>query len=217
MLLAQDSPDIASLSVSGHDEEMGGFHLLSKLITISLSTSPLSISPPTLPSSSVTKSAQAHWHCTFTTIPAFFLRHRFSSMVWLFFLDHLDTHSHKSKDVVLPFFFLLSKKIVSSSQFVVVSSSVGAIVPPTTIGEAEANNEEEEALEVIELEFLVVVEEYIFFSKMANRNSNARTEMVVFVWVWIIIIIDTVLVVVKLEDDGSIVPKERTFLAIDNT
>jgi len=78
----------------------------------------------------------------------------------------------------------------------------------TTTGDAEANNEEE-ALEVIELEFLVV-EEHIFFSKMANKNINARTEMALFVLVWIIIIIiiDIVLVV-KLEYDGNGSERER--------
>eukprot|EP00751_Fragilariopsis_kerguelensis_P044653 CAMPEP_0170992936 /NCGR_PEP_ID=MMETSP0736-20130129/10036_1 /TAXON_ID=186038 /ORGANISM="Fragilariopsis kerguelensis, Strain L26-C5" /LENGTH=82 /DNA_ID=CAMNT_0011418481 /DNA_START=154 /DNA_END=399 /DNA_ORIENTATION=- len=79
---------------------------------------------------------------------------------------------------------------------------VGSTQFATTTGDAEAKNEEEAFDEVIELVFLVV-EEHIFFSKMANKNIKARTEMVLFVLVWIIIIviIDIVLVV-KLEYDG---------------
>mmetsp|Transcript_10980 Transcript_10980/g.12546 ORF Transcript_10980/g.12546 Transcript_10980/m.12546 type:complete len:118 (+) Transcript_10980:215-568(+) len=86
---------------------------------------------------------------------------------------------------------------------------VGSTQFATTTGDAEANNEEEALDEVMELEFLAV-EEHIFFSKMATRNINARTEMVLFavVWIIIIIIIDIVLVV-KLEYDGSIESRKR--------
>mmetsp|Transcript_38747 Transcript_38747/g.44256 ORF Transcript_38747/g.44256 Transcript_38747/m.44256 type:complete len:99 (-) Transcript_38747:34-330(-) len=86
---------------------------------------------------------------------------------------------------------------------------VGSTQFATTTGDAEANNEEEALDEVIELECLVV-EEHLFFSKMANKNIKARTEMVLFVLVWIIIIviIDIVLVV-KLEYDGSIEFRKR--------
>jgi len=134
--------------------------------------------------------------------PAFVLLHRFFSL-FFFFDDAVDTQSHKSIDFVLPFFVVLWNMKGGSTQFA------------TTTGDAEANNEEEALDEVIELEFLVV-EEHIFFSKMATRNINARTETVLFAVVWIIIIIDIVLVV-KLENTMVIVPNERTFLAIDNT